>query len=149
MEPLQWFSTEEGLPSQPTVLQIRHGTKAFVSTANRVLLVKEQHTDGSPFWTLPGGGVKANESLAECLTRELFEELRCQAVIDKPVTTVWYAHSSKQKTFSVYTVFECSLLSIPESNEREGILEYQWLSPTSLPPTTLPQIRQIVESRSR
>ncbi|WP_084383741.1 NUDIX hydrolase [Halalkalicoccus paucihalophilus] len=141
----KWLSVGEGLPAQPTSLQIRRGTKALVSTADRVLLVKEQYTDGSLFWTLPGGGVKTNESLVDCLTREIVEELGCRPVINEPVTTVWYAHSSKQKMFSVYTVFECSLLSIPAPNKKEGILEYQWMSPTALPPSTLPQIRHLFE----
>lgn len=145
MRSTKWRSTGKGLPTQPASLQIRRGTKALISTSDRVLLIKEQHTDGSPFWTFPGGGVKTNESLINCLTREVFEELGCQSVISKPVTTVWYAHSSNQKTFSIYTVFDCSLLSIPVPNEREGILEYQWMSPTALPPSTLPQICHVLE----
>lgn len=125
---------------------IRRGTKALVSTPGRVLLVKEQHANGSPFWTLPGGGADPDESLVECLTRELFEELGCRALIDEPVATIWYAHSSSQSTLSAYTVFECSLLSTPRPNGDEGIREYKWMSPSNLPSSTLPQVRQLIRN---
>lgn len=123
---------------------IRQGTKAFISTSRWVLLVKEQHTDGSSFWTLPGGGAEPDESLIECLTRELFEELGCHPLIDEPIATIWYAHSSSQRTFSVYTVFECSLFSTPLPNSNEGIYEYKWVSPSHLPSSTLPQVRYLI-----
>lgn len=125
-------------------LSIRRGTKALISTSRRALLVKEQHADGSSFWTLPGGGVDPDESLVECLTRELFEELRCYALIDEPIATIWYAHLSSQWTFSAYTVFECSLLSTVRSNGNEGIEEYKWVLPSDLPSSTLPQVRYLI-----
>lgn len=125
-------------------LSIRRGTKALISMSRRVLLVKEQHADGSSFWTLPGGGVDSDESLVECLARELFEELRCYTLIDEPIATIWYAHLSSQYTFSAYTVFECSLLSTARSNGNEGIEEYKWVLPSDLPSSTLPQVRYLI-----
>lgn len=124
---------------------IRQGTKGFISTSKRVLLVKERHTDGSSFWTLPGGGAEPDETLADCLARELFEELRCHSLIDQPLATIWYAHSSSQRTFSIYTVFECSLLSTPVPNNSEGICGYTWALPSNLPVSTLPQVRQLIQ----
>lgn len=141
---LESVAKEEEVANQRSSVQIRRASKAFVSTANQVLLVKEQHTDGSSFWTLPGGGVESDESLHEGLTRELFEELQCQSLIHDPVATVWYAHSSRQRMFSVYTVFDCSLLSTPDPNGKEGILEYRWVSPSSLPSATLLQVRHML-----
>lgn len=137
-------SSREHPISQSTSLQIRHGTKALITTSERVLLVREQHSDNSSFWTLPGGGMESCESLSACLAREVFEELHCQVMIDRPVGTIWYAHSSCQNTFSVYTVFSCYLLSSPVSNEKEGIIEYQWVSPTDLPSSTLPQVHHVL-----
>lgn len=124
---------------------IRRGTKGIISTSRRVLLVKERHANGSSFWTLPGGGAEPDEPLVDCLARELFEELRCQSLIDQPLATIWYAHSSSQRTFSIYTVFECSLLSTPVPNTSEGICEYTWALPSNLPLSTLPQVRQLIQ----
>lgn len=124
---------------------IRQGTKGIISTSRRVLLVKERHVDGSSFWTLPGGGAEPDEPLVDCLVRELFEELQCRSLIDQPLGTIWYAHSSPQRTFSLYTVFECSLLSTPAPNKSEGICEYTWALPSDLPSSTLPQVRQLIQ----
>ena len=56
---------------------------------SRVLLVRQ--TAGQKFWTLPGGKVRARESLQEAIVREVFEEtgLRAQAdawidIMDRP-----------------------------------------------------------------
>lgn len=144
MEQIESTSTDEKRADYRGRPSVRRGAKALVSTPGRVLLVKEQHADGSPFWTLPGGGADPDESLVECLTRELVEELWCRALIDKPVATIWYAHSSSQSTLSVYTVFECSLLSTPRPNGDEGIRECKWISPSNLPSSTLPQVRHLV-----
>lgn len=138
-------STSKDFTDQSTQSHVRYGAKALISTSTRILLTKEKHVDSSLFWTLPGGGVDQDESLVDGLRRELFEELQCRSFIDEPVTTIWYAHSSCQNTFSIYTVFECTLLSDPTPNRKEGILEHQWVSPTNLPASTLPQVRYILQ----
>lgn len=144
-EPAEAVQVSDQTVNQGDWVRIRYGTKAVISTSEYVLLIKEQHSDGSSFWTLPGGGIKSDESLPECLARELLEELQCQCLIGETITTIWYAHSNHQSTFSTYTVFECSLLSMPIPNEDEGILEYQWVSPTNLPPSTLSPIRHLLQ----
>ena len=121
----------------------RTGAKALVTSGRAVLLVKERHSDGTPFWTLPGGGVCSHETPTEGLRRELVEELSCRARVSDEVSTFWYAHDSHAATVSMYTVFECSLLSEPTPNPDEGVFEAQWAEPDSLPPATLPQVRYL------
>ena len=123
----------------------RTGAKALLTSDRRVLLVRERHADGAPFWTLPGGGVDAGETPEEGLRRELREELCCRSRIGTPVSTFWYAHESLVETVSRYTVFECSLLSAPEPNESEGVYETRWVDPRAPPPGTLPQVRQVCQ----
>jgi len=124
----------------------RAGAKALVTSGTHVLLVRERHVDGSSFWTLPGGGVCAHESPTEGLRRELVEELRCQSRVTDPVSTFWYVHESLEETVSVYTVFECSLLSEPVPNHDEGVFESRWVDPESPPPGTLPQVQYVCEN---
>jgi len=121
----------------------RVGSKALVTSDRAVLLVRECHSDGTPFWTLPGGGVCTHETPTEGLRRELVEELGCRARVSDRVSTFWYAHDSLDATVSVYTVFDCSLLSEPAPNHDEGVFEAQWAEPDSLPPATLPQVRYL------
>jgi len=124
----------------------RSGAKALVTGDRAVLLVREQHSDGTPFWTLPGGGVYAHETPMEGLHRELTEELDCGVHVSDRVSTFWYAHDSLDASVSVYTVFDCSLLSDPVPNPEEGVFEARWAEPAALPPATLPQVRYLCEN---
>ncbi|MFC7026728.1 hypothetical protein ACFQH8_02815 [Halomicroarcula sp. GCM10025710] len=44
---------------------------------------------------------------------------------------------------SLYTVFDCALLSDPIPDTGEGIDDFGWFGPASLPATTLPQVTHI------
>ncbi|MEF8813597.1 MAG: NUDIX domain-containing protein [Halovenus sp.] len=123
-------------------LRIRPGAKALVSDGERFLLVRERRSDGSSFWTLPGGGVRPGESAEAGLRRELVEELQCRSRVDAATGTFSYRHTSQPDTVSVYTVFGATLQSCPRPNRDEGVLECQWVSATSLPEATLPQVRR-------
>lgn len=123
---------------------VRQGAKALVTTGSGVLLVKERHADGTPFWTLPGGGSRSDEPLGETLRRELREELDCAVRVGEPVTTFWYAHTSRENTLSVHTVVRSELLSRPEPVRTDGILECRWVDPAAPPATTLPQVRYLL-----
>lgn len=123
---------------------LRRGAKALVSSASRVLLVRERHADGRSFWTLPGGGARPREPLVDALRRELDEELDCEAVVEAPVARFWYAHLSKPATVSVYTVFACAVASAVQPVRHEGVLESRWVDPDQLPASTLPQVRHLL-----
>ena len=130
--------------TEPTTAQYRRGVKALVTGDDAVLLVKEHHAEGTPFWTLPGGGVRPDESLTDGLHRELREELDCHdVVVGDRTTRVWYAHRSRSGVASLYTVFECYTLSEPTPNGTEGIAASRWVRPDTLPPRTLPQVKSI------
>lgn len=125
--------------------RVRVGAKALISAGSRVLLVEERHADGSTFWTLPGGGVRAAEAPADGLRRELAEELDCRAVIGAPVDSFWYSHRSCGRV-SWYRVFDCSLASAPVANRPEGVLAQRWVDPGSPPVTTLLLVRQLLRT---
>jgi 8-oxo-dGTP pyrophosphatase MutT (NUDIX family) len=124
----------------------RRGAKALVSSPSRVLLVRERHADGEPFWTLPGGGVHPRERLADAVRRELDEELGCVAVVGDPVSRFWYAHRSSPSKVSVYTVFDCTVASDVQPVRSEGVLESRWVDPDRPPAGTLPQVRNLLRT---
>lgn len=133
----------ENSEGRPT--QFRRGAKALVTASGSALLVRERHADGSPFWTLPGGGVHTGESTVSAVERELAEELCCRAVVADPVVAFPYAHTSSPGRISVYTVHQCHLLSEPTPVATEGVYDLRWASRDSLPTRTLPQVRTVVE----
>lgn len=123
----------------------RPGVKALVTARGHVLLLQERRSEGAPFWTIPGGGVESGESLTESLHRELQEELQCVVTVGGVVGGCAYAHLTRPAT-SVYTVFDVALLSEPDANPAEGIVEYAWFRPEDLPQTTLDPIQQFIET---
>jgi len=130
--------------TRPERTRRRIGTKLLVTDGDRVLLVREQRDDGSTFWTLPGGGVEADESLAEGLRREIDEELQCDCVVGQLVTICTYRHTSRPNTETVYGVFDGKLRSSPAPNTEEGITGCEWHAPGDLPPSLLDPFRPVV-----
>ena len=124
---------------------VRRGVKALVTTSDgSVLLIRERHADGTPFWTLPGGGVQHGESATGALEREVAEELQCTCVPGAARTAFPYVHYSRHRTASVYVVYDCALLTSPRPNGAHGVTAARWASPESLPSGTLPQVRAVV-----
>lgn len=129
--------------------RVRRGVKAYIESSDRVLLVREQHRDGSLFWTLPGGGVPEHEPLIGGLCRELMEELRVRAVVEGCITSFWYAHLGHRRTVTNYEVFDCRILERPVPRRDDGIFECRWVSPDNPPSGTLPQICTLLRGDDR
>lgn len=124
---------------------LRVGAKGLVTAHGRVLLIKERRADGSSFWTIPGGGIEADESLPECLRREIEEEIRCRSTVGDVVDAYVYPHTTRPTT-TVYTIFDVTLHADPDPNPNERIVECAWWEPADLPPTTLDPVRHVVEN---
>ena len=133
------------VPSQP---RVRESAKALATRDEQALIIKEHHADGSAFWTLPGGGIKENESRSAALHRELAEELRCRASLGDQVTQFWYAHTGRHNTVSLCLVYDCVLVDTPRSNLSDGVLAKRWVTADELPPSTLPQVRYVIEAHT-
>lgn len=131
------------------VRSIRVGAKALIADdRGHVLLIKERRSDGSTFWTLPGGGVQSDESFEECLHRELEEELRSRTTVGAAVASCTYEHESYHRPATLYHVFECELEDGPTPNRAEGIVEHAWVTPSDLPATTLDPFRRLLRTRT-
>lgn len=129
--------------SENGVAQIRLGAKALCYDHGRVLLIRERREDGSTFWTLPGGGIKPNESLPEGLCRELMEELRCQITIDEAIGRCAYEHTTRELV-TLYIIFACELVGAPIPNPAEKIVAQRWINPRDPPATTLAPVRRLI-----
>lgn len=124
--------------------RLRVGAKGLITRQDRVLLVKERHADGAPFWTIPGGGVEATESLSDCLRREIEEEIRSPLVVRRVVDGFVYRHTSRPAT-TVYAVFDATLQTEPDPNPAERIVDSAWRKPRNLPSTTLDPVEHVIQ----
>jgi 8-oxo-dGTP pyrophosphatase MutT (NUDIX family) len=119
--------------------------KALFSDGSRVLLIEERRADRSTFWTLPGGGVRPQESLRDGLRRELREELDCVARISDDVGRCRYRHRTRPNVVTHYTIFSGTLVTRPDPNPDEGILNHEWVDPDNLPVRILHPFGHIVQ----
>lgn len=70
-------------PSRPVV-----GVGAVVWRGDRVLLVRRGRAPRKGQWSLPGGGQKLGETVAEAALREVKEETRLDVTITEVIATV-------------------------------------------------------------
>lgn len=80
------------------------------------------------FWEFPGGKREADESLTECLQRELFEELGVR--VDLPIPYRVVRHDYPEKIVELH-FFRCAI----EEGEAEPVdcEEIRWVLPEELP----------------
>lgn len=136
-------SSRSGSSTDPGVRTLRLGAKGLITSGGQVLLIEERRVDGSSFWTIPGGGVEADESLPECLRREVDEELRCGATVGDVTGSYVYTHTTRPVT-TLYAVFEMTLNAPPAPNADERIVDHAWRDPNDLPPTTLEPVADLI-----
>ena len=136
-----------GNPESPisAATAYRESAKALLTAGERVLLVAERHSDGTPFWTLPGGGVEPEETPTEGLARELREELGCTVSVHSELPPLWYAHTGPEHTVSRWRVYRCQQQSTIDPDLRAGIVDARWVHPDELPPETLVHVRYLLE----
>lgn len=113
--------------------EFRLGAKGIVVRQQQVLLTNERRIDGTTFWTLPGGGVRPDESILTGLKREFHEELSVNVDAKSLVGTCTYDHASRPTTTSIYYVFECSITGQPHPNGRDDIIDAQWKDIEDIP----------------
>lgn len=137
--------TQEHWGSPHVTQHVREGVKALIVVSGRCLLIQERHADGRPFWTLPGGGLRPDESPVAGLRREAVEELCCRLSVEDRVGRFWYAHARLDVALSRYEVYSCQPLERPTVNRDEGVFDYCWTRPSDPPQSTVPQVRYLLD----
>jgi 8-oxo-dGTP diphosphatase len=107
----------------------------------RVLLVRHTYRGRSP-WGLPGGGLQPDESLEECLRREIKEEAGLDVRVDRLLTAqAHYARRLVDMIFACYPKPGESLNSFKPSPE---VSEARFFPPDDLPEGTSPGQRRLI-----
>lgn len=120
-------------------------TAAVIDRENRILIARRREGHLAGCWEFPGGKVEPGEGLAECLVRELREELGIQVEVLAPLTPVEHAYPGK--TVRLHA-FRCRWLAgEPKTNEHDQIA---WVLPDELAafplaPADLPIAAEVLE----
>jgi len=107
------------------------------------LLIAQRPLDGllGGMWEFPGGKVEEGETLPECLSRELREELEIEVQIGPQLTVVRHAYTHFRVT--VYA-FECQYAS-PGEPSATGVEDWRWVTLDQLDDYAMPVVdRKIV-----
>jgi mutator protein MutT len=91
------------------------------------------------FWEFPGGKREPDESLVECLQRELFEELGVR--VDLPIPYQIVRHDYPEKTVELH-FFRCAI----EKGEPAPVdcAEIRWVQPEEFTQFRFPPADQVV-----
>jgi 8-oxo-dGTP diphosphatase len=115
-------------------MQVTEVAAGLIKRNNRYLIARRKagvHLAG--FWEFPGGKREAGESLADCLQRELWEELSIR--IDSPIPYQIVRHEYSDKVVELH-FFHCEI----EEGEPVplGCEEIRWVFPEELTQFTFP-----------
>lgn len=123
-----------GIQDQLPVKHTRKATPHYDVTAavirkNGRVLIAQRPPDGmlGGLWEFPGGKREPGESLAECLRREIREELRLEIEVGEPIALVKHAYTHFRITLHA---FECRVAS--GRPKAVGVADFKWVRMSEL-----------------
>jgi A/G-specific adenine glycosylase len=117
---------EQELPVKPTRKALPHyDVTAAVIRHNGQILIAQRPLDGmlGGLWEFPGGKREAGETLAECLRREIKEELGVEIEVGRPVATIKHSYTHFKITLHA---FYCRLRQ--GSPRALGVADWRWVT---------------------
>ncbi|RWS07937.1 NUDIX hydrolase-like protein [Dinothrombium tinctorium] len=109
---LKWFS--DGVYNIPNYAFTNIGVGGIVLDENdHVLVVKERHNFGKPFWKFPGGFANPREEFGDTAEREVFEET---GIKTKFQSLIVLRHSDKSQFECSDIYILCSLKPVKDEN---------------------------------
>lgn len=93
----------------------------------QVLLIKRAHAPYQHLWTLPGGRLEPGESIEQCATREINEELGLRVHGLRPVL-VQALGKDKAFRLAVFATQRFEGVIVPS----DEIGDYRWMVPTQI-----------------
>ena len=117
---------EQHLPFRPTKKELPHYdvTAAVIRQDDKVLITRRP-LEGmlGGLWEFPGGKQEAGETLAECLQREMKEELGLEIEVGQPIITIKHSYTHFKITLHA---FYCQLLN--GQPQALGVADWRWVT---------------------
>jgi mutator protein MutT len=106
---------------------------------NGLYLISQRKPEDSfgGYWELPGGKKEPNESLEQCVVRELKEELGIEVSIKKFYKIVNYEYPNRRVRLNI---FLCGLKS--GTPQKIDVADFAWVKPEDLPKYNFPEADQ-------
>ncbi len=121
------------------------GVKVIATYDRQVILVR--HHYGDRRWMLPGGGIKRNESIHECMRRELREETGLDiGVLADEAMIAGVFESTAENKHDIVIVTRIDLLSEPALTACHEIAEVTLAPLDGLPGDLSPSARALLTS---
>jgi 8-oxo-dGTP pyrophosphatase MutT (NUDIX family) len=137
------------LPSDVNAPRYPISIKGIVEVGGRVVLLK----NGRGEWELPGGKLESNESPAQCVEREVHEELGVATQVDALLDVWMYNVLGVVNVFIVtFAMRPIELeveLKVSEEHERIGLFEYDEIQSLNMPEGYKRSIALLQRSRGR
>ncbi|MBN1993119.1 MAG: A/G-specific adenine glycosylase [Anaerolineae bacterium] len=118
---------ERQLPAKPASKALPHyQVTAAVIEQGKKILIAQRPLEGmlGGLWEFPGGKQEANETLAECLQREIREELGIEIAVGRPVVTVKHSYTHFKITLHA---FYCRLRRGQQPQALE-VADWRWVT---------------------
>lgn len=99
------------------------------------------------FWELPGGKADRDEGLADCVARELREELGIEVELIQPLATVQHRYEHAYVELSPWL---CRLAPGSPEPRNLQVADHRWVTPAELASVTFPEanvsiVREVFE----
>lgn len=117
---------EQALPVKPVKKVLPHyDVTAAVIRRDGQVLIAQRPLEGmlGGLWEFPGGKVEAGETLADCLRREIREELGVEIEVGQPIVKIKHSYTHFKITLHA---FSCHLRQ--GSPQTLGVADWRWVS---------------------
>jgi len=118
-------------------------TAAVIEREGRFLVTRRQHgVHLAGYWEFPGGKCHPGETLSECLTRELREELAVESRIGRVIFAT--AHAYPERTVELHFL-ECEIVGepVPQLGQQMQWVAREQLRTLAFPPADAELIEQL------
>ena len=135
---LETFLCYDMMMRDPDYLPV---TAAVIEKDDRILIARRKHAYMGYHWEFPGGKLEDNETLEECLKREILEELSITISVGRLIS--YRKHIINCQTAIVLYAYQAEYISGDISLTDHD--EIAWVKPEDLPGYSFPDPdRQIV-----